>query len=148
MKVSIIYASLSGNTEEIAEAISDRIVNLGGACDVFHVSEAPLSFEEYDIVLFGTFTWTEGSIPEEMREELRYILKENQMKINRAAVFGSGDEIFPHYCRAVDEIIYHLGKYGVEVYSEGLKIEQSCRGSQMKKVENWVDNIFYWRNTN
>lgn len=141
MDIAIIYTSMSGNTEELAEVIADRIKDNKGTCTMFRAGALPLRLDEFDIVLFGSYTWGQGKTPRQMRNALRTILKENQMPINKAAVFGSGDETFPHFCRAVDEISYHLKKYDVDVWETTLKIEQSCRGSQIKDVHKWIDDI-------
>lgn len=141
MKMAIVYATMSGNTEELAEAIADHSEGKGFTCTFIRAGDLPVSFREYDLVLFGTYTWGNGELPAAMRKTLRHVLIDNDTGITKAAVFGTGDETFPKYCRAVDEIEYHLSKNGVNVIAEGLKIEQSCRGSQMTKVNEWIGNI-------
>ncbi|GEK57147.1 hypothetical protein CHL76_02330 [Marinococcus halophilus] len=141
MNVAIVYASMSGNTQEIAEVIKNVVESKGFTCTLFRTGGTPSSFHDYDMVLFGSYTWGNGELPSAMRTELRSILKERQLNINEAAVFGSGETQFPKYCRAVDEMKYHLENHNVPVRQETLKVEQSCRGSQMDKVTKWTNEI-------
>lgn len=141
MNIAIIYTSMSGNTEELSEVIADTVKKKRGTCTMIRAGALPSTLSQYDVVLFGTYTWGKGSIPKEMRDALRTILKETKMTIQEAAVFGTGDQNFPHFCRAVDETFYHLNHYNVNVVAEVLKIEQSCRGSQTDSVFKWTEKV-------
>jgi flavodoxin len=91
----------------------------------------------YDIVYFGSYTWGDGQLPDDMRDRLRTVLKERTHAIPQAAVFGTGDKMFVKYCRAVDAMAYHLSKFGVPLAGELLKIEQSPR-NRPHLVKEWT----------
>jgi flavodoxin I len=141
MKSAIVFTSISGNTEEVAELISETIKTNGGECDLFRAGRFAANLSLYNIVLFGSYTWGDGKLPLDMRNQLRLLLIENETKIQRAATFGTGDTNYHFYCRAVDEMRYHLINHNVEVIGDGLKIEQSCRGTQEHLVKSWTENI-------
>jgi len=138
MKAAIVYASMSGNTEEVAELIAK-------ACSDMQVEPTMIFADDvttyqlvpYDIVYFGSYTWGDGQLPDEMRDCLKLVLKESPHKIPQAAVFGTGDKMFVKYCRAVDEMAYHLSKFGVPLAGELLKIEQSPR-NRPHLVKEWA----------
>lgn len=140
MNIAIVYASMSGNTEEVASLIEEAHLSEGHVvtrfeADLIGVREAR-SLATYDLVYFGSYTWADGVLPEEMKDALRLILKEESVPLAGAAVFGTGDRIFVHFCRAVDEMMYHLSKFSVPLAGEPLKIEQSPR-NHPHLVTNW-----------
>ncbi len=136
MNAIICYLSYSGNTEEVAELIKGQLVASGYVVDMYMIGFGAVpDLSTYDQLFFGTFTWDKGSTPEEMKDFVREI----GYKPENVYVFGSGDTQFGGddlFCGAVDK----LRKFYNSTY-EGLKIEQSPRGSQEKIVTNWVEGV-------
>lgn len=142
MKAAIVYASLSNNTQDLAYMIAEEIKQHGGEVDLFYTGLFPVDYRMYDIVLFGSYTWGDGELPLSMRRELQHILFGNKgMKPLVAAVFGTGDTQYKFYCRAVDEMRYHLQKHNVIVVGEPLKIEQNCKGKQIQRMKDWTKSV-------
>lgn len=141
MKVAIIYTTISGNTERVAEIISEQIVEMGGECDLLKVGRTVFDLSEYDVVLFGTYTWGDGILNTRMRNQLRRQLIDNEKTFSKSAVFGSGDTQYHYYCRGAEEVRYHLDKHGIQVMGDVLKIEQYCSGTQVEKVKQWVIEV-------
>ncbi|MBB5146082.1 putative ribonucleotide reductase-associated flavodoxin [Cerasibacillus quisquiliarum] len=138
MRALIAYLSYSGNTEEIAEIIADKLVADGMEVEMHSIGiDPPIDPSRYDYFFFGTFTWDVGSTPDEMKD---FVL-EVGYKPDNVAVFGSGDTQFGGddlFCRAVDRLAkFYNSKW------EGLKIEQSPRGSQEALVEQWVEGVLH-----
>lgn len=137
MRCLIAYLSYSGNTEEIAQFIEEKLKNNGMQVDMHEIGIDPpiRDVGEYDYIFLGTFTWDMGSTPDEMKD---FIL-EIGYKPNNIAVFGSGDTQFGGdalFCKAVDKLVtFYHSKW------EGLKIEQSPRGHQEKYIENWLERV-------
>lgn len=136
MKYLVTYCTFSGNTEEVAEIIEERLKEQGHKVDKNLMGiDPPINPKEYDAIFFGTFTWDYGKVPDETKD----FIEEIGYKPDNMAIFGTGDTQFGGeelYCRAVDKL--------VDFYNsdwEGLKIEQSPRGSQEEDVILWVDNI-------
>lgn len=136
MKALVAYLSFSGNTEEIADMISDHLIMEGIQVDRHQIGlDAPIDTHGYDFIFLGTFTWDMGSTPDEMKD---FVL-EVGYKPENIAVFGSGDTQFGGddlFCRAVDKLstFYHSNW-------PGLKIEQSPRGQQENLVESWLEGV-------
>lgn len=127
--VLIIVYSLSGNTLRIANLIKNKLIKQGCGVDLHILDKdnpSEIKVDKYDLVFIGSPTYGVGGTPKLMREFLRHILKEKQVKGIKYSVFGSGDSQFGSqvYCRAVDEIEYHLKKHENTVVNK-IKIEQN-----------------------
>lgn len=132
----ICYLSYSGNTKELAEMIECQ---LRDTCeiDMYEIGFGIIpDLTQYDFVLFGTFTWDEGRVPEDFKD---FILETDTYKPNNSYFFGTGDTQFGGddlFCNAVSKLhnFYDGGLYP-------LKIEQSPRGSQEKHVKEWIKHL-------
>lgn len=122
-KILIVYASMSGNTEEIANAIADGIREAGAEFDMKQVLDINASeLEQYEGVLLGSYTWGDGELADEF---LDFYEDMDQVDLSgkKAAAFGSGDHSYEHFCAAVDILEEKLKQLGAEVVGEGIKIE-------------------------
>ena len=136
MRAFIAYLSYSGNTEEIAEYIEERLKREGVAADMHEIGlDVIPDLSGYDTIFLGTFTWDYGATPDEVKD---FIL-EVGYKPDNVAVFGSGDTQFGGetlFCRAVDK----LAKFYNSNW-DGLKIEQSPRGVQESLIDDWLEGV-------
>lgn len=135
-KMIICYLSYSGNTEEIAELIEQRLVSYGMEVEMHQIGiDLPVDVSKYDFIFLGTFTWSVGSTPDEIKD----FVIEVGYKPENIAIFGSGDTQFGGdelFCRAVDRLVkFYNSKW------EGLKIEQSPRGYQEQKIYSWLEGV-------
>lgn len=65
----IVYASMTGNNEEIAQIMEEQFENLGVEVDTTEASQADASdFEDVDICVVTTYTDGEGEIPDEAQD--------------------------------------------------------------------------------
>jgi len=137
-KALVAYASLSGNTEEVAEIIADELTAAG-----IEVSESyvgimgeivPPYLGGYDALFIGTYTWNFGEVPDEVTEFVK-TLGDASMPVH---VFATGETQFGDdvYCVAGDVLASYFRSE-----SDVLKIEQSPRGVQEAAVREWVNEI-------
>ncbi|GGM29890.1 putative flavodoxin-1 [Paraliobacillus quinghaiensis] len=102
MKAAIIYTSITGNTEVLAEQIYEVMVAEDISVDLITVDEFDYNtLADYDFLAVGTYTWDNGEIPLEM-EELFTAFETQDVKHIMTGVFGTGDSFYPYYCGAVD----------------------------------------------
>lgn len=142
MNISIVYTSQTGNTKDVAYILRDCFEQQGHQVYLVNVKYEQINeqaIEKSDLVLFGAYTWGNGELPIDMRNILRYILKEKNISLPATAVFGTGEMMWTYYCRAVDEIAYHLSKYTNVLGT--LKIEQSPVGLQEEKVKKFANYL-------
>lgn len=136
MKAIICYLSYSGNTEEIAELLKAQLVENGYLVDMYIIGfDIVPDLSIYDKIFLGTFTWDQGRTPEDMKD----FVQEVGYKPENVYIFGSGDTQFGGdnlFCKAVDKLVKFFNSN-----FDGLKIEQSPRGSQEKKVTKWLEGV-------
>lgn len=102
-RLAIVYSSVTGNTEQLAEMVQEAAQNQGITIELYPVDEFPLSQLQWlDVVMIGTYTWGSGEIPEEMHSLYQAIEKLGRKEL-RTAVFGTGDSFFAEFCGAVDQ---------------------------------------------
>ncbi|CAH1190484.1 flavodoxin [Paenibacillus sp. JJ-223] len=124
-KLLVAYASLTGNTEEIAELVVEGIEQAGHEAVLKSVTDCNAAdLMDYDAFLIGVYTWGDGEVPDEFLDFYEE-LDELDLSGKRAAVFGSGDTAYEQFCGAVDVVMDKLKERGADVHSETLKIEYS-----------------------
>ncbi|WP_246943758.1 flavodoxin domain-containing protein [Bacillus pinisoli] len=134
MRVAIIYASGTGNTEEVATAIHSY---MGG--ELYKVGDFPLSqLTHYDAILIGSYTWGNGELPKEMRSVYQAI-EELSLKSLVTGVFGTGDSFYPKFCGAVDVLRDMLAVHTNLAVT--LKIEQMPQAEDFVKCRMFVDRV-------
>lgn len=127
-KVLLVYASMTGNTEEMADLIekglqSEEIGVIKN--DVLDVTASDI--EEYDAIILGAYTWGEGELPDEF-EDFYDEMAEMDLTGKTFAVFGSGDTAYEFFCGAVDLIEARVTEKGGRLILEALKVELNPEG--------------------
>lgn len=101
-KLAIVYASVTGNTEQLAEMLQAAALHRNLCSTLYRIEEFSMAaLQECDVVLIGTYTWGSGEIPEELHPLYQTIEKLGRKEL-RTAVFGTGDSFFAEFCGAVD----------------------------------------------
>src|SRR5690606_13389343 len=102
MKIGIVYTSITGNTREVTTIISDTVIKYTSQCDIFEISQLSyLDIGSFDILFLGTYTWGNGDIPQELKGLYRAFENEQHKELV-TGVYGTGDQFYRHFCRAVD----------------------------------------------
>ncbi|GIO24959.1 flavodoxin [Oceanobacillus sp. J11TS1] len=136
LRILIAYLSYSGNTEEVAAYIGDYLDREGFTIEWHRIGIDVLNdLAYYDLIFLGTFTWERGATPDEVKD---FVL-EVGYKPENMVVFGTGDTQFGGddlFCKAADKLAhFYKSNY------PALKIEQSPRGSQEKKIDQWLEGV-------
>ncbi|UFJ39269.1 flavodoxin [Brevibacillus humidisoli] len=122
-KIVLVYASMTGNTEEIADAVAEGIQETGVSVDIRQVLDVNAAeLAEYEAILLGAYTWGDGELPDEFLD-FYDDLDQLDLSDKKGAVFGSCDSSYPHYGAAVDILTEKLRERGCDIVREGLKIE-------------------------
>jgi len=134
-EILLAYASMSGNTEAIADLIEEELVKHG-----LHVKRA----EVYDIdasdlvsaesIIFGAYTWGDGELPDDFLD-LYDEMDDIDLSQKQMAVFGSGDSSYDVFCGAVDLIEEKIKRRNGNIAVPGLKIELSPFGEDLEKCK-------------
>jgi flavodoxin I len=121
--VILVFASMTGNTEEIAKLIGKGVEEAGVNLTVRELPSAePKELEDYDGIILGSYTYGDGELADEFidyYDEMKGLNLEGKM----ATVFGSGDTAYDQFCLAVDILSDKLTELGAVIVQDGLKIE-------------------------
>ncbi|UII57549.1 flavodoxin [Cytobacillus spongiae] len=145
LKAFIGYASMSGNTEDIANIIQEVLAHKGCEVEMQCLDTVDAdTLSEYDCVFIGAYTWGDGDLPYEAED---FFDELDALKFNglNAACFGSGDRAYPKYCAAVDLLANKLAERGCHVFDQLLKIELNPEtDAQIKECKEFAENVYSW----
>ncbi|UKS28751.1 flavodoxin [Paenibacillus sp. HWE-109] len=123
--VIVVFASMTGNTEEMAEAIAEGLQEAGIEPVVKNVIDTNAEeITKYDGIILGSYTWGDGDLADDFLDFYDE-MDDIQLDGKKAAVFGSADSSYAEYGAAVDTLITKLKELGAEVTLDGLKVELS-----------------------
>lgn len=117
MKVGIIYWSQTGNTEAMANGISDGIKEKGINVDCLQVSQAT-SIDEYDRIIFGCPSMGDEILEEDEFEPF-FSSVEKSLSGKKVALFGSYDWGDGQWMR---DWVDRVKQSGAILFGEGLII--------------------------
>ena len=106
----IVYASMTGNTEEIADIVAKKLEELGHTVDVDECTTVDAAdFEDADICIVATYTYGDGELPDEI-VDFYEDLADLDLSGKIFGVVGSGDTFYDYFCHSVDEFVDSLEK--------------------------------------
>lgn len=123
MDTIIIYSSMTGTTELMAETISKELTKTGAKVaikDAFGAFADEL--KNYDRILIGSYTWGDGDVPDELLDFYDELCQED-LSGKQAAVFGAGDSSYTYFARAVDIFEEALVGCGCKILTASLKVD-------------------------
>ncbi|MCL1630359.1 flavodoxin [Sporolactobacillus sp. CPB3-1] len=124
-KILIIYASETGNTEEMAARIAEGVQKAGIKPAVQAVDQISIDeLMKYDGLMFGSYTDGMGDLPY-IVEDLLDELNGHDLTGKAAMCFGSGDSSYGLFAAAVDTIQESFVRYGAEIIEDAFKVELS-----------------------
>lgn len=138
----IVYASLTGNTEEIAEITAEFFKEAGVDVDIVECVQAdPADFEEYDYCVVGSYTYgVDGELPDEILD-----FYEDMEDVNLTGkiygVVGSGDTFYEDYCTAVDDFEEQFEKTGATKGATGVKVDLNAEEEDVENLKMFVSDM-------
>lgn len=121
----IVYASMTGNTQEIAETIDENLADLGVDTTITEMTQAVASdFEQADIIVIAAYTYSDGGpglLPDEA-DDFFEDLEELDLTGKVYGCCGSGDTFYDDFAVAVDMFDKALAKTGATRGTDNLKI--------------------------
>lgn len=150
MKVGIFYSTSTGNTEEIAGIIKEK---LGDECpdDPKDIAESTASdLTSYDTVVIGAPTWNTGADDERTGTDMDnflYELDDVSLEGRAVACFGLGDSdsYREYFCDALEEVHDRMATTGAKmigyVDTDYLDFDESKAVRNGKFLGLAVDNV-------
>ena len=137
MKAQIVFASMTGNNEDMAEILSEELTTLG-----FDVTNTDVSFADAtsyldaDLCIMVTYTYGEGIFTDELDDFYEQLIQLD-LSGKKFAVMGSGDKIYKeHYCENVDDFKKAFEKCGATQAANPVKIENAVDDHDVILIEN------------
>ncbi|KRN28340.1 hypothetical protein IV38_GL001339 [Lactobacillus selangorensis] len=137
----IVFASMTGNNEEIAEIVQEGLEDAGVDVDVTEISQADASeFEDVDICIIATYTYGEANLPDEAQD----FFEDLQTVDLTGKVYGccgSGDTFYDNFCSAVDDFSKVFADNGAIQGAPNVKIDLAPETEDIEKLDQFTAQI-------
>lgn len=131
----IVYASLTGNTEECTDIIEKAFEELGVDVEVVDCMQAdPEDFLDVDICLVGTYTYgNDANLPDEIVDFYEE-LSEIDLTGKIFGTYGSGDTFYEKFCKSVDDFTEQFKAVGAIEGAESVKVDLDPNEEDVAKL--------------
>jgi sulfite reductase alpha subunit-like flavoprotein len=145
----ILYASLTGTSEDVAETLSRRAAARGlrptlACLSSFNIATLPL----HPAVVFVVSTWGDGEFPPAGLPAWRFLaraaLPPTSLSSVRAAVFGLGDRGYPKFNAAARKLWARLQQLGALPMCELGVGDAGAAGGVWGALEEWLRGGALW----
>ncbi|WP_424555533.1 flavodoxin [Streptococcus agalactiae] len=137
----IVYASMTGNTEEIADIVADKLRDLGLEVEVEECTMVDAAdFEDADIAIVATYTYGDGDLPDEI-VDFYEDLAEVDLSGKVYGVVGSGDTFYDYFCKSVDEFEAQFALTGAQKGADCVKVDLSAEDEDIESLEAFAEKI-------
>lgn len=137
----IVYASMTGNTEEIADIVAEALENLGVEVEINECTQVDASdFEDADLCIVATYTYDEGQLPDEIMD-FYDDLGELDLTGKVFGVCGSGDTFYDFYCKAIDDFEETFLKTGATKGAKNVKVDLAAEEEDIQNLESFAKEL-------
>lgn len=138
----VVYASMTGNNEEIADIVEEALENLDVSVETSEISQAdPADFEDSDICIVCSYTYgDDGDLPDEA-VDFYEDLKEMDLTGKVYGVCGSGDTFYDEFCKVVDDFAGVFEQTGATKGSDVVKVDLAPEAEDIEHLEKFVAEI-------
>ncbi|MHB9289453.1 flavodoxin [Latilactobacillus curvatus] len=138
----VVYASMTGNNEEIAEIVEEAFESLNVDVETTEISQAdPADFEDSDICIVCSYTYgDDGDLPDEA-VDFYEDLKDIDLTGKVYGVCGSGDTFYDDFCKVVDDFAAVFEQTGATKGSDVVKVDLSAEAEDIEHLEKFVSEI-------
>lgn len=139
-KILIVVQSLSGNTFSFVEYAKENFPSheytIVEPRALLRDASVIGSFENFDKIMIGAYTWDMGKIPAHMKRWL--IENREQLMEQDCLIFGSGWSIYETYCKAVESMNFILdNRFKMTPFE--LRFDPSVEVEAVKTLEDWME---------
>lgn len=141
MKILVAYATLSGNTQMVAEHLHEHLKSAGHDVTIMNQDDLePAQMNDYEFVFLGSSTWGDGE-PNPTSEVFLEKLKQYSEPFGavKFAVFGLGDSSYAHFCGIADRMSDILKEKQKDVVIPNHKIDGYPDDTILAKICEWAD---------
>lgn len=137
----IVYASMTGNTEEIADIVAEALENLDVDVEMNECTQVdPEDFEDADICIVATYTYGDGELPDEIVDFYEE-LQEIDLSGKIYGVCGSGDTFYDDFCKSVDDFEAAFAKIGASKGADSVKVDLAAEEDDIQNLEAFAKKL-------
>ncbi|UUV97915.1 flavodoxin [Vagococcus luciliae] len=137
----IVYASLTGNTEEIADIVAERLEDKGIDVEINECTQVDADdFLDADICIVGSYTYDDLLVPDEIADFYDDLL-ELDLTGKLYGVVGSGDTFYPCFCQVVDQFDKAFQSTGAKKGAESVKVDLAAEEDDIVALEAFADSL-------
>lgn len=137
----IVYASLTGNTEELADTVAEALENLDIDVEQEECTQVDAEdFADADICIVASYTYGEGDLPDEI-VDFYDDLQEVDLSGKIFGVVGSGDTFYDMYCKSVDDFEAAFAKTGATKGATSVKVDLAVEAEDIANLETFAKEI-------
>lgn len=138
----IVYASMTGNTEEIADIVADKLRDLGVEVDVDECTTVDADeFQDVDLAIVATYTYGDGDLPDEI-VDFYEDLKDLDLEGKISGVVGSGDTFYDNFCQSVDDFEQAFVETGAIKGAESVKVDLAAEEDDIARLEAFAESLY------
>ncbi|HEL1765769.1 TPA: flavodoxin [Streptococcus suis] len=140
----IVYASMTGNTEEIADIVASKLEELGLEVQVHECTT--IETEEIldaDLIVVASYTYSyggDGELPDEI-VDFYADLADLDLTGKVYGVCGSGDTFYDDFCSAVGDFDVMLGSRGATKGAENVKVDLAAEDEDIVNLEQFATDL-------
>ncbi len=136
MKAKIVYASMTGNDEDMADILEEDLQDYGFDVDSSDVSFTDATdYLDSDLCIFITYTYGEGKMTDEIADFYAQ-LKDLNLKGKYFAVMGSGDKTYgKHFCENVFDYEKLFKACGAQEITKPVTIENAPEDDDIALID-------------
>lgn len=137
----VVFASMTGNTEEIADIVADKLTQLGHTVELEECTSVVASdFEDADIAVVATYTYGDGELPDEI-VDFYEDLQELDLTGKIYGVVGSGDTFYDEFCKAVDDFEAAFAQTGATQGAAPVKVDLAAEEGDIEQLEAFAEAL-------
>ncbi|ETY73422.1 flavodoxin [Lactiplantibacillus fabifermentans] len=138
----VIFATITGNNEDVADIITEKFEDLGIDVTKEEISQADATeFEAVDICVVVPYTYDEGALPEEGLD-FYDDLQELDLSGKIFGCAGSGDTFYEEdYCRAVTDFSNAFKKAGATQGADDVFVNLAPEGDDIKNLDAFTEKL-------
>lgn len=143
MNIPVIYATLTGNSEEIAKIVKSELEKNSHKSELISGPQLNNSqIESNELIVIVTSTWGAGEINEEFPNVIK-ILSSLDLSNKKFGLIGLGDMMYGDYyfCKAIDEAAEVIMNSNGSTATDILRIDGEITEEIKQNVREWSQQL-------
>lgn len=137
----IVYASMTGNTEEIADIVAEAFEDLELEVEVDECTQVDAAdFEEADICVVATYTYGDGDLPDGI-VDFYEDLQEIDLSGKIFGVCGSEDTFYDDFCKSVNDFEAVFTQIGAKKGADSVEVDLAAEEDGIQRLEEFAEKL-------